>query len=104
MWIVYPGKVACRLAEKVQVIPLKERPPLVHGSRPFCSAVQAWRAFGQDQAGDTLHDSITMAKDCAHRERFIQHYYETYCDPELPPGWMIFEMLSLGTLSQIYAH
>jgi len=53
---------------------------------------------------ETLHDSITNEKDRARRERFIQHYYKTYCHPELPPGWMVFEMLSLGTLSQVYAH
>jgi abortive infection bacteriophage resistance protein len=53
---------------------------------------------------ETLHDSMTNEKDRARRERFIQHYYQTYCHPELPPGWMVFELLSLGTLSQVYAH
>jgi abortive infection bacteriophage resistance protein len=35
-------------------------------------------------------------------EVFIQHYNNNYCDPELPPSWMVFEMLSLGTVSLIY--
>lgn len=35
-------------------------------------------------------------------ETFIQHYKNNYGDPEIPPSWMIFEMLSLGTVSLIY--
>lgn len=35
-------------------------------------------------------------------ETFIRHYKSNYSDPELPPSWMIFEMLSLGTVSLIY--
>lgn len=37
------------------------------------------------------------------REVFIQHYLKTYADPPFPPGWMVFETLSLGTVSVIYA-
>ncbi|MFM7793764.1 MAG: Abi family protein, partial [Microcystis panniformis] len=32
----------------------------------------------------------------------MQHYNNNYDDPEIPPSWMIFEMLSLGTVSLIY--
>ena len=35
---------------------------------------------------------------------FIKHYYQKYGDPELPPSWMLFEALSLGTVSHIYKH
>ena len=35
-------------------------------------------------------------------ETFIKHYKDNYGDPELPPSWMLFEMLSLGTVSLIY--
>ncbi|NJK28886.1 MAG: Abi family protein [Acaryochloris sp. SU_5_25] len=35
-------------------------------------------------------------------EIFIQYYKNNYSDPELPPSWMVFEMLSLGTVSRIY--
>ncbi len=38
------------------------------------------------------------------REQFIQHYYSRYDEPEYPPGWMIAEVLSLGSWSTIYAH
>lgn len=36
------------------------------------------------------------------RQTFIQHYYVKYSDPELPPSWMIFEVLSLGSLAKIF--
>lgn len=38
------------------------------------------------------------------REVFIQHYYSKYTDPKLPPGWMIAEILSLGSWSLIFSH
>jgi abortive infection bacteriophage resistance protein len=36
------------------------------------------------------------------RQVFIQHYYDQYNDPELPPSWMMFEVLSFGSVSQIF--
>jgi abortive infection bacteriophage resistance protein len=36
------------------------------------------------------------------KELFIKHYHQKYCSPELPPSWMTFEILSLGTLSRIF--
>lgn len=38
----------------------------------------------------------------AVRQRFIDHYFRKYCDPKLPPSWMIFEILSFGTVSQVF--
>lgn len=38
----------------------------------------------------------------AVRQRFIDHYFKKYCDPKLPPSWMIFEILSFGTVSQVF--
>ncbi len=37
------------------------------------------------------------------KEEFISHYFKTYCHPELPPSWMVVEVISLGTLSRIYS-
>jgi abortive infection bacteriophage resistance protein len=36
-------------------------------------------------------------------EVFIQHYYSHYDRPELPPSWMITEILPLGRLSKVYS-
>lgn len=38
----------------------------------------------------------------AVRQRFIDHYFTKYCEPKLPPSWMIFEILSFGTVSQVF--
>lgn len=35
---------------------------------------------------------------------FCRHYYDTYSDPALPPSWMVMEVLSFGTLSQVYSN
>lgn len=38
------------------------------------------------------------------REQFIRHYYTQYSEPDLPPCWMIAEVLPLGTWSKVYQH
>lgn len=50
-----------------------------------------------------------LKKDIGHdhsrksiRQTFIQHYYQKYSEPELPPSWMIFEVLSMGAVSKIF--
>ncbi len=35
-------------------------------------------------------------------ENFIKHYLKTYTEPELPPIWVVCEVISLGLLSKIY--
>lgn len=37
-----------------------------------------------------------------HHEPFINHYYQTYGDPYLPPVWMVAEMQSLGVWSRVF--
>ena len=39
-----------------------------------------------------------------HNEVFINHYYAKYGDPYLPPGWMVFEVLAMGRMSQVFAN
>lgn len=38
----------------------------------------------------------------AIKHAFIQHYLKKYTEPELPPSWMIFEVMSLGRVSIIF--
>lgn len=52
---------------------------------------------------ETFHSSVTSARNHPRRESFIHHYYETYSHTDLPPSWMVVEVMSLGTLSSIYA-
>lgn len=37
-----------------------------------------------------------------HQAPFVRHYFETYSSPELPPCWMVFELLSFGTVSILF--
>ncbi|MDO5576840.1 MAG: Abi family protein [Fibrobacter sp.] len=36
-------------------------------------------------------------------EDFINHYYTNYSVPELPPSWMVTEIIPLGRLSHLYS-
>lgn len=38
-----------------------------------------------------------------HSEVFINHYYQKYGDPRLPPAWMVAETMALGTLSRVFS-
>ena len=35
----------------------------------------------------------------SRRDIFIKHYYNTYDDPPMPPCWMVFEVISFGSIS-----
>jgi abortive infection bacteriophage resistance protein len=34
---------------------------------------------------------------------FCRNYFRKYCDPVLPPSWMVAEVLPIGTWSRIYS-
>ncbi|RAJ97092.1 Abi family protein [Aliidiomarina maris] len=55
-------------------------------------------------AVDTSKAALDGSEKQQQRELFIQHYYSRYDEPPYPPGWMIAEVLSLGSWSTIYAH
>ncbi len=44
----------------------------------------------------------TGKNNLSNRNPSCKHYYETYTDPELPPSWMIIEVLPMGTWSRVY--
>ena len=50
---------------------------------------------------DLLEDMKELLKR-KRKEVFIQHYIDTYCEPKLPPGWMMIEIISFGQLSWMY--
>ncbi len=54
-----------------------------------------------------LHDEFLskIKKEIERKkpEPFISNYLEKYCHPELPPSWMVVEILSLGTLSRLFS-
>ncbi len=49
-----------------------------------------------------------IAKDTGHHNggkqvsEAVKHYYSKYSDPPLPPTWVVFEELSIGSVSRIF--
>ncbi|MBP2297093.1 Abi family protein [Azospirillum rugosum] len=50
--------------------------------------------------GEIHHDQKRADK----RDVFIQHYYGSYDNPDMPPAWMVFEAINLGTMSKMFAN
>ncbi len=44
------------------------------------------------------HDSSNNRR----RDIYIEHYYQTYSTPDMPPSWMVFESITFGTISIAY--
>ena len=60
------------------------------------------RLFENQRHYEAVYNSIrdvTINAQPNRRDVFIRHYYNTYSSPELPPSWMVFEALSMGTVS-----
>lgn len=49
----------------------------------------------QEQIGHTSGNT-------RRRDIYIEHYYEKYSAPDMPPCWMVFELVSFGTVSLLY--
>jgi abortive infection bacteriophage resistance protein len=58
--------------------------------------------FKSDFNHQELIKKLKSDVDQNKREEFISHYRNKYCSPELPPSWMIFEILSFGSISHIF--
>lgn len=46
--------------------------------------------------------SHTGKNNHGNRNPSCKHYYEVYTEPELPPSWMVAEVLPMGTWSLVY--
>jgi len=46
----------------------------------------------------------TLDNGSSRSQKFLAHYYSKYNEPGLPPSWMLFELLSFGTVSVIYSN
>lgn len=82
---------------------------LLHGSHWFMDPVFFATRFRHNKLIDKIESElditgVNLRPQSLHHERFINHYYQKYTDPYLPPCWMIAETLSLGTWSSIYAN
>ncbi|MBS0236525.1 MAG: Abi family protein [Proteobacteria bacterium] len=53
---------------------------------------------GYEIALQAIRESTVEKKN---KDIFLQHYYDFYDYPELPPSWMLMETLSMGAISRI---
>jgi abortive infection bacteriophage resistance protein len=81
---------------------VSERMSNAHGPHWFLNpdSFMDDRAFQKtcQLARDLLSDSESEKK-----HSFLAHYRKKYNTPDLPPGWMLFEILSFGNISHIYS-
>ena len=62
--------------------------------------------FRYDAFMDQVHEKIEHNPKngkCKSRVVFIKHYYDQYGSPDMPPSWMVFELLSFGSVSKIFS-
>jgi len=80
-----------------------------HGAHWFIEARHFGGRFDHNRFLDKIDKELGIAAGARrpsrqHSEVFINHYYAKYTSPDLPPGWMVFEVLPLGTMSLVLAN
>lgn len=71
------------------------RPTFFHTKGRF--NVADWHRDFIDSVCDQIGHNVP-----SRRDTFIQHYYNTYHSPGMPPCWMVFEVMSLGSISHCF--
>ena len=52
---------------------------------------------------DILDEEKVRVHDNECQHQFIKKYYENYNAPSYPPSWMIFEIMSFGSVSRVFS-
>lgn len=73
----------------------------VSSSDPFWYLDNQWFSHAPEDVYMKLVDDVTEDVNRSN-EDFIKHYKAKYDTPEMPPTWMSLEVVSFGTLSQMY--
>ncbi len=57
----------------------------------------------QGDYGNLIDD---LRRQCNRQTKdvFLQHYFDTYSEPDLPPSWVMTEIISFGQLSKLFAN
>lgn len=74
-----------------------------HGSHWYMDKDLFIEQYNHEDLMKQIKKETCYQQEKKHHLEFINHYYNTYENPELPPSWMITEVLSLGTWSIIFA-
>jgi abortive infection bacteriophage resistance protein len=53
---------------------------------------------------ETAHQAPIGSHFHTKREKFLNHYFSKYSEPELPPIWMVGEILSVGAWSMMFSN
>lgn len=80
---------------------------LQYGPHWFMDSAHFHTQFRHAEFIDGLREEFWLATDGSgptrpHQEVFINHYYDKYGDPELPPSWMVFETFTISMVSRMY--
>jgi abortive infection bacteriophage resistance protein len=74
-----------------------------HGAHWYLNPQLFSRTFDHARFIDDIKQQIGHAPaNNRRRDTYIEHYYQTYSTPDMPPCWMIFESLNFGTISFAY--
>jgi len=78
-----------------------------HGAHWFMTGEHFYPRYAHDTLLRKIEKELGIRERATaprrpHNETFINHYYEKYGEPHLPPAWMVAETLSLGVWSQIF--
>lgn len=68
-----------------------------HFANPKCH-----EQFAKKIIERTGYDGSNKTGDTKGKEVFLQHYFGKYTNPQLPPSWMVIEILPISTLSLAY--
>lgn len=75
-----------------------------YGSHWYLNPAAFKDGFDHNEFIEKIREHIKRDEDePGRRDVFIDHYFEKYTDPELPPGWMVFEVLSMGAVSKVFS-
>ncbi|MEQ2006789.1 MAG: Abi family protein [Limisphaerales bacterium] len=82
---------------------------LLHGAHWFMEARHFNPRFNHGVLLDKIERELDIPRGAnqprgQHHETFINHYYQVYGDPYLPPAWMVAETLPLGSWSMVFAN
>lgn len=94
--------LAMSAAEQIEIAAraiISDTMSIDHGSHWFLDSSNFLESFEHRKFLGDLDKMIDKAKG---KQPFIDHYYNKYNCPKTPPSWMIFEIMSFGTISTIY--
>lgn len=52
----------------------------------------------------SMLDGIKSSIDKNNQEQMIKQYYDNHCEPDLPPSWIVCEIMSMGFWSRVYSN